>query len=211
MINKEVSTLGFTLNVSVPASIGEYDQLAKKEGSALESAVLNVLYRSVFAAFRSQFATAVENNTGITRATEPTGKKIKNEDGSEEDAVKFSETEKVYFDRVCAEMVQMKQAASLESAAASFNELAQATIASIAFDPSESVREVSQPKKVAKAYVVLAEKAQANGKLESLAVSLTAKLANWRVEATVDSVAKGIAEDQRRKREAQKLDAEYGV
>ena len=108
-------------------------------------------------------------------------------------------------------MVQGKQAASLESAAASFNELAQATIASIAFDPSESVREVSQPKKVAKAYVVLAEKAAANGKLESLAVSLTAKLANWRVEATVDSVAKGIAEDQRRKREAQKLDAEYGV
>jgi len=199
----------------VPSSIGEYDQLAKKEGSALESAVLNVLYRSVFAAFRSQFATAVENNTGITRATEPTGKKVKNEDGTEEDAVKFSETEKTYFDRVCAEMVQTsllnKTPATLESIAASFNELAQSTIASIAFDPSESVREVSQPKKVAKAYVVLAEKAAANGKLASLAMSLTAKLANWRVEPTVDSVAKGIAEDQRRKREAQKLDAEYGV
>jgi len=213
MVSKQVNTLGFELSVNVPDSIAEYDQLAKKQGAALESAVLNVLYRSVFARFRAQFAEAVENNTGIERLTEPTGKKVKDENGNEtgEDAVRFSETEKVYFDRVCAELVKSGQAASIEAAAAGFTKLAQDTISSIAFDPSESEKAPSGPKKVAKAYVTLAEKAQAAGKLSALADQLANKLANWKVEATVDSVAKAIAEDQRRKREAQKLDAEYGV
>ena len=104
MVSKQVNTLGFELNVNVPDTIAEYDNLAKKQGAALESAVLNVLYRSVFAKFRQQFAEAVENNTGIERLTEPTGKKVKNEDGSEssEDQVRYTETEKVYFDRACA-------------------------------------------------------------------------------------------------------------
>ena len=213
MITKEVSSLGFNLNVSVPESIAEYDQLAKKSGAALESATLNVLYRSTFAKFRSQFATAVENNTGIDRLTEVVlgkdGQPKKDEDGSE--VTRYVETEDKYFKRVLAQLVTDGKFASVEAAAASFGQLAQDTIASIAFDPSEQEREPVQPKKVAKAYVTLAEKAQANGKLESLATSLATKLANWKVEATVDSVAKAIAEDQRRKREAQKLDAEYGV
>lgn len=213
MVSKQVNTLGFELNVNVPDTIAEYDNLAKKQGAALESAVLNVLYRSVFAKFRQQFAEAVENNTGIERLTEPTGKKVKNEDGSEssEDQVRYTETEKVYFDRACAELVRNGQFASTEAAAASFASLAQETIGSIAFDPSESEKAPSGPKKVAKAYVTLAEKAAASGKLAALASQLGSKLGNWKVEATVDSVAKAIAEDQRRKREAQKLDAEYGV
>jgi hypothetical protein len=211
MVSKQVNTLGFELNVQVPDSIGEYDNLAKKQGAALESAVLNVLYRSVFAKFRAQFAEAVENNTGIERLTEPTGKKVKNEDGTKEDGVRFSETEKVYFDRVCAQLAASGEFGSTEAAAASFAGLAQETIASIAFDPSESEKTPAGPKKVAKAYITLAEKANAAGKLSALADQLSSKLGNWKVEATVDSVAKAIAEDQRRKREAQKLDAEYGV
>ena len=213
MVSKQVNTLGFELNVNVPDNVAEYDNLAKKQGACLESAVLNVLYRSVFAKFRQQFAEAVENNTGIERLTEPTGKKVKNDDGSDsdEDQVRYTETEKVYFDRACAELVKAGQFSSVEAAAASFASLAQETIASIAFDPSESERQPAGPKKVAKAYTVLAEKAAAAGKLESLAAQLASKLGNWKVEATVDSVAKAIAEDQRRKREAQKLDAEYGV
>lgn len=211
MVSKKVNTLGFELSVNVPDSIAEYDTLAKKQGAALESAVLNVLYRSVFAAFRAQFAEAVENNTGVARLMEKTGKKVKNEDGTEEDAVRFAETEKVYFDRVCAELVQNGEHPTVEAAAASFSQLAQETIASIAFDPSESEKAPTGPKKVAKAYTLLAEKAQAAGKLDALASQLSSKLGNWKVEATVDSVAKAIAEDQRRKREAQKLDAEYGV
>jgi hypothetical protein len=213
MVSKQVNTLGFELNVNVPDNVAEYDNLAKKQGACLESAVLNVLYRSVFAKFRQQFAEAVENNTGIARLTEPTGKKVKNDDGTEsdEDQVRYTETEKVYFDRACAELVKSGQFASVEAAAASFASLAQQTITSIAFDPSESEKTPSGPKKVAKAYTVLAEKAAAAGKLEALASQLASKLGNWKVEATVDSVAKAIAEDQRRKREAQKLDAEYGV
>lgn len=213
MITKQVATLGFNLNFNVPSTVEEYDTLAKKVGACLDSAVMNVIYRSVFAKFRSTFADAIENNTGITRLTEPTGKKVKDEAGNEtaEDAVRYTETEKKYFDRVCATLVQDKAFESVEAAAASFATLAQTTIDSIVFDPSESEAAPAGPKKLAKAYIAVAEKALAAGKLEALAETLATKLGNWKVEATVDSVARAVSEDQRRKREAQKLDTEYGV
>jgi hypothetical protein len=207
--------MGFDLTVQVPSSIDEYDQLAKKAGAALESANLNVLYRSVFAKFRSAFAEAVENNSGIARATEA----VNNADGTpkvdpdtKEPVLKFTETESKYFDRACAQLHKQGAFASAEAAAASFLPTAQATIASIAFDPSETERAPAGPKVVAKAYTKLAEQAQASGKLDALAMQLQEKLgATWTVEVTVDSVARAVAEDQRRKREAQSLTAEYAV
>jgi hypothetical protein len=213
MITKQVSTLGFDLNFSVPETVDEYDQLAKKVGACLESAVLNVVYRSTFAKFRANFAEAVANNTGIKRNEETVlgadGNPKKDEDGNE--VTKYTETEKVYFDRVCAQLVKDGKLPSVEAAAASFQALAQTTIETIAFDPSESERVPTGPKKVAKAYILLAQDAESKGKLSWLADQLRAKLANWTVEATVDSVAKAVAEDKRRQREATKLNDEYGV
>jgi hypothetical protein len=207
--------MGFDLSVNVPSSIDEYDTLAKKVGAALESANLNVLYRSVFAKFRSAFAEAVENNSGIARETEAVLKADgtpKVDDETKEPVLKFTETEDKYFKRACAQLAKQGAFASAEAAAASFLPLAQETIATIAFDPSESERAPSGPKTVAKAYTKLAEQAQASGKLETLAMQLQEKLgATWYVEVTIDSVARAVSEDQRRKREAQSLTAEYAV
>jgi len=212
-----VSSLGFDLLYTVPATVADYDLLAKKEGAALESANLNVIYRSVFAKFRNAFLEAVVNNTGIERPTEV----VKNKDGSdktegegEEKTVvtRFINTEKVDFDLICAQLVTAKQFESVEAAAASFLDLAQSTIDGIAFDPSETERAPSGPKKVAKAYTTIAQKALDTGKLETLVAQLSAKLgALWKVEVTVDSVARAISEDQRRQREAKNVGAEYGV
>lgn len=225
MVTQTISTLGFDLNTQVPGSVDEYDTLAKQQGACLTSAVLNVLYRSTLATFRSNFVEAVENNTGILRLTEQVKNKdgslkseketVKNADGtettSETPVTKYTETEKDYFLRVCAELVTQSKFASLEAASGSFQSLAQTTIDTITFDPAEAEKKQSGPKKIAKAYTALAQKASDNGKLETLAATLATKLVNWTVLATVDSVARAISEDQRRKRENEKLDQEYAV
>ena len=225
-----VNSLGFDLSYEVPSTVAEYDRLAKKVGAALESANLNVIYRSVFAKFRAAFLDAVVNNTGIERATEA----VKNKDGSaktedeeiEEEndkgemvkttiktpVLKFVNTEKVDFELICAQLVQQGKYASTEAAAASFKDLAQGTLEKIVFDPSETEKTPSGPKTIAKAYTKIAQKAADTGKLETLAAALGTKLgALWKVEATVDSVARAISEDQRRQREAKNVGAEYGV
>ena len=214
MVSKTVSSLGYDLVVQVPSTIEEYDTAAKKAGAALESAINNVLYRSTFAEFRGTFSDAIENNTGIERKTEVVngkdGQPKKDSDG--EVVTRFTETEKVYFDRVCATLAADGKFDSPEAAAASFKDLAQSIIGGIAFDPSETERVFTGPKKIAKAYIAVAQKAHDTGKLVHLATQLQHKLGEtWKVEHTVDSVARAIAEDQRRKREAQKLDTEYGV
>ena len=211
-----VSSLGFDLTYAVPATVHDYDHLAKKEGACLDSAVLNVIYRSVFAKFRSAFLDAVVNNTGIERPTEV----VKNKDGTVKtegegdekvEVTRYVNTEKVDFDLICAKLVQEKKFASVEAAAASFKDLAQRTIDGIAFDPSETEKAPAGPKVVAATYTKIAQKASDTGKLESLAATLAAKLVNWKVEATVDSVARAISEDQRRQREAKNVAEEYGV
>ena len=210
----EASTLGFKLNVQVPETVEEFDTLAKAVGAALEYANRNVLYRSVFAKFRASLSEAVENQTSIPRKTEQTGKKVKDDEGNDtdEDQERYCESEKIYFDRVVAKLVKTGEFENKELAAASFGALAQKTIDTIAFDPSEPERAASGPRKVAKSYVELAQKASDNGKLEALANALREKLGNsWRIEDTVDSVAKAVSEDQRRIREATKLTLVYSV
>jgi hypothetical protein len=215
MINKTVSSIGFDLGVNVPETIDEYDALAKKAGAALESAVFNVLYRSTLAKFRAAFSEAVENNTGIPRKTEVITKmdgtaKIDEESG--EPMTRYIETENEYFKRVLAQLVLQGAFPSTEAAAASFQTLAQSTMDSIPFDPSETERAPSGPRTVAKAYIKLAEQAEKSGKLAALAQQLSEKLgATWHVEVTVDSVARAVSEDQRRKRERESLTAEYSV
>ena len=207
----KVNTLGFELNASVPADVAEYDRMAKKEGACLESATANVIYRSVLAKFRDLFVSRVENDSGIERANEPVigsdGQPKKNDEG--EELFRYTETEKDYFSRVCAELTKRGVYASPEAAAASFAPAAQEVMSSIVFDPAEKERTASGPKKVAKAYLELAKTREAEGKLPELAQKLRQKLGNWKIEDTVESVARAVAEDQRRIREAQKLVDQY--
>jgi len=211
---QSVSTLGFELNYNVPSSVEEYDTLAKAVGACLESGINNVVYRSVLAKFRSKFSEALENNTGIKRKTElvldKDGNPKKDEDGNEVE--RYVETEKDHFQRVCAELVKAGSFASIEAAAASFHADAQSLIDTIVFDPSEPEKSSSGPKKVAKAYIAYATDMEKAGNLPILANKLREKLGStWKIEDTVDSVARAIAEDQRRIRESQKLGDLYTV
>lgn len=231
MISKEYNSVGFNVNISVPETVAEYDTLAKKTGACLDSAIANVVYRGVLATFRDDLATVVENNTGISRKTSPVLDKtgnpkveketVTNADGTqtttETPITKFDETEKVYLDRVWA-ILSVASAggtpakfASPEAAAASFTAIAQSTMDKIVFNPAETERTPSGPKKIAKAYTAIAEKALAAGKLDTLAANLATKLGDWKVDATVDSVARAISEDQRRQNAAKNLGGEYGV
>lgn len=236
MISKTINSLGYDLVIQVPETIHEYDTLAKKVGAALESAIMNVVYRGVNNKFRAAFALAVENNTGIERATvtvmkaDGSGPKLDDDGEPITKYAKEVDTEGKYLDLVFATLVAQKldengeetstPFESVEAAAAAFAPLAQSIIAGdgtennpgIAFDPTEKERVPGGPKKVAKAYIKLAEDAKAKGKLESLAQQLQDKLgALWKVEATVESVARAVSEDQRRKREKESLSQEYAV
>lgn len=206
----KVTTLGFELSVGVPSDVAEYDRLAKKEGACLESATMNTIYRSVLAKFRDLFVARVENDSGIARQSEPILDSAGNPKKDEgEELFRYTETEKDYFSRVCAELTKSGNFASPEAAAASFASTAQEVMTAIVFDPAEKERAPSGPKKVAKAYLELAKLRESEGKLTDLAQKLRQKLGNWKIEDTVDSVARAIAEDQRRIREAAKIADQY--
>ena len=209
----KINSLGLIINFGVPSTVEEYDNLAKKQGACLESGIMNVLYRSTLAKFRPLLADRIENQTSIARKTETVlgkdGQPKKDEDGTVVE--KYIESEAEYLDRVCAVLVENKTFASTEAALASFGTLAQEVADTLVFDPSEKERQPAGPKKIAKAYLEVAQKAADSGKIEALASKLATKLGNWKVDATVESVARAISEDQRRIREATKLGADYGV
>jgi len=206
--------MGFELSLAVPETVEENDQLAKRVGATLESAVANVIYRAVLPEFRANFAEAVENNTGIARLTEEVldkaGQTKKDDEG--EPITRYTETEQKYFDRVTAILVSDGKFESVEAAAASFYDLAKSVIGAITYNPAAAERTSSGPKKVAKQYLKLAQDWSDSDKLEAAVAKLSEKLGStWKIEATVDSVARAVAEDQRRKREAAKLQDEYSV
>jgi len=219
----ELNTLGYNLKHRVPSTIAEFDRLAGVEGAAKKSAILNVEYRGTLAEFRDKFVNLLSNNTGIERPTEAVlkadGTPALDED--KEPKFRFVNTEAKDLALIFATLVknglevegqaERVTFASVEAAQAYFAPLAQSVLDGIPFDPSETERKPAGPKKVAKAYITLAQKAEANGKLPQKAAELAAKLGNWKVEATVDSYARAIAEDQRRQREQKNLADEYGV
>jgi hypothetical protein len=212
MKESNVNSLGYDLKVLVPDSVEEYDRLARKDGACFESATNNVLYRSTLAKFRDALCQAIENNTGIARETEPTGRFEKDDEGKDTDTpvLRYVETEAVFFKRVCATLAAEGKFPSPEAAAASFADLAQETISGIAFNPSERERAVSGPKTVAKQYTKLAQEWVDAGQADRRVAQFKEKLgATWTVEATVESLARAISEDQRRKREASTLKSEY--
>jgi hypothetical protein len=207
----EVSSLKLTIRANVPSSVEEYDQLAKAQGACLEAAVMNVIYRSTLAKFRPLFADRIENQTGIARGfevvTNKDGSVKKDSDGDE--VIKYTESEAEYLDRVCAALVTNGTFPSPEAALASFAPVAQEVMDTLVFDPSEKERAPAGPKKVSKVYLEIAAKWESEGVLAEKATKIAAKLGNWKVEPTVDSVARAVSEDQRRIKEATKLADQY--
>lgn len=206
MKSQLVKTLGYQISVSVPDSVQEFDRLAKAEGVCLEQANRNVIYRSVLAEFRSLFTEALESLTKISRKTKDTGKtrKVKTEaaDGSvtetEEAIVVWAETESEYEDRV-VQTIASQESLTAEAVKSRFQALADKIAATLPFDPSESEKTPAGPKKVSAAVLAVAQKIIDAGRADAVAANLATKL-GIPVDSSLESLARAVAEDQRRKR-----------
>jgi len=206
MKSQIVKTLGYQISVSVPDSVQEFDRLAKAEGTCLEQANRNVIYRSVLAEFRSLFCDALESATKIARKTKDTGKtrktKVEAADGSvtesEEAIVVWAETEGEFEDRVI-QTIARDESLSPEAVKTRFQEMADKLAATLPFDPSESEKSPAGPKKVSASILAVAQKIIDAGRGEAVAASLATKL-GIPVDSSLESLARAVAEDQRRKR-----------
>ena len=178
--------MGMDVAFSVPSDVAEFDQNAKKVGACLESAIDNVVYRGSLAVFRAKFCETVEKETGIARKTKLVTLKSKNEDGSAKTSEVWDGTEVEYFSGVLAQTSRE---------AASFAATAQSVADTIEFDASERERAAAGPKRIGKAFLDAATKAQSEGKLEVLAEKLAKKLKH-EVAPTIEAVALGIKEFQ---------------
>lgn len=158
MKTQKFTSLGLGINLQVPETVEEFDQNAKKTGACLAEAINNVVYRGSLAEFRNVFlhgreadetngVTAIkglDDLTGIERTTKPVldkNGKPTMRDGKE--VTSYDETEKEYFDRVCA-----TQSVEVEA----FRTLADEVASAIAFDASATERKAPQPKKLAEIY-----------------------------------------------------------
>jgi hypothetical protein len=199
-VNKAVRTLGLNINVSVPSTVEEYDTLAKQAGAALDSAIANTIYRSYLAQFRADFSDGLAEKSGISRATKPSGKFVKDEAGKDTDEaiMVYSETESDHFDRVLVETKTEKSA---------WQDLANEVASKIVFDPSAAEKVPAGPKKTSAKFIKAATDLIAAGKGDAVATFLTTKL-GFTVESTVESLGRAIAEDQKRK--AAELTNQYG-
>ena len=214
MQDLKAKSLGMDFTIQVPSSVEEFDQLAGREGATLDEAINNVLYRSFHAEFRPTFLhgseelgiEGIEKQTGIERRTKVVTPAKTDEAGkvTEDEVIAYDESEANYFKRVCAEK-------GVEST--HFQPYAQEVASLLKFDPKKAPRQSSGPKKVAKQYLDAAAQIEKEGRLETSAANLQSKLSTpestWVVEATVESVARAISEDQRRKRAQQNIASEY--
>lgn len=206
MKSEKNKCVGVAYSVNVPETAEEYDKLAGKQGACVESANKNVVYRSTNAQFRNLFAAAVEEDTGIERETDTIGTKtVTDEDGNEteEDIIGYTETEKVYLDRVYAELGLETE----EEKLARFGDIIAAIEPKLTFDPSERAPASGKPRKARKEFrdaaAMIAEKAGPEG-LERAAAKLGEEL-GFEVEATEDAVALAIQTRETRRKE-QSLD-----
>jgi hypothetical protein len=189
----KVKSGGVYYAINVPETVEEFDQLAKREGAALASAIDNVIYRSANAQFRSEFADLVEKETGIERKTKVSGtREVEDEEGNktEEDIVVYDESEGKYLNRVYAELDLELE----EQRQARFQEQIEQAAEDIKFDPSERQAATKKPKKARKEYRETAEAILEAGGEEGLAKT-AAKLSDmlgYEVEATLEAVALGI-------------------
>lgn len=208
MVQKTYSSLGLDVKFSVPSTVEEYDQNAKKAGACLQDAIDNTAYRGSLSKFRYGFLhgvntkdgltvvladgtkpviPGVDEQTGIARETEVKTLKGKNEDGSAKTSEIWKGTEVEFFQHVLAVTKRTKE---------SFAEHGQAIADVIAFDASETEKTAtSGPKRIGKAYIDAATKKQAEGKLAEIADKLGKKLKRV-VPVTIEDVAIAIKDFQ---------------
>ena len=157
------SSLGLDIELSVPATVEEFDTNAKRQGACLEEAINNVVYRGSLAEFRDIFlhgrkeeknaegkvvVTAIkgiDDITGIPRKEIPVMKDGKQvvRDGSPVTIYDPEDSEAKYFKRVLAQ---------LGKEASAFQDHANAVAAALTFDASATEKKPAGPKKLAQKY-----------------------------------------------------------
>lgn len=187
MTTKKFRSLGYEVEFSVPSSIEEFDQNAKRSGACLEEGIRNVVYRSTLADFRDQFVDRVHNETGVEFKLEPSGKK----DDKGEEIMKWAETEDEYIARA---------AATKSVDRSSFQVLATEVASVIEFDASATERKAPGPKKLPQMYREPAENIINNGNQEKWAahfgLTLTSdrakdiELLGWKIKEIEDAKRK---------------------
>jgi hypothetical protein len=184
------------LTYKVPASIEDFDNLAKAPGTALECAIAYVTEKDTLVKLRKAVIDRLAEATGIKRKMKDSGKKRKvktivdgNEVESEEAVMIPDETEVQYFKRVCAQQGVEPEA---------FKGLIQEELDKIPFDPSASERGTKE-KKIPQVYLDTAQEILDQGAAEPVAASLTEEL-GYTVEATLESIAKAIQANEARLR-----------
>lgn len=135
MKTKTYSSLGLNVTLSVPESVEEFDQNAKRSGACLDEATNNVVYRGSLAEFRDSFCEKLSEQSGVSRLTKSSGKK----DADGNDILVYAESEAEYAKRVAAEK-------NVE--VSTFQPLADEVAASITFDAAARERKAPAPKKL---------------------------------------------------------------
>lgn len=178
----ETNSLGFKLKFDGPQTVEDYDRIGGKVGVCLEDAAYSTLFHHTLDEWRDAFAKKVEEMTGVKRlvndeATANAKKKSKTPDKVKD----VLETEKVYLNRVTANMSDEDKAALAT--------LAQEVADTTPIDPSPSKRQGGIPK-------------DCRVKAESLLTlppdALEAKITQWgEAYATVDVTSIERGEDGR--------------
>lgn len=97
----EYDSSGYTFKIAVPETTSEFDQLAKREGACLTSAIDHEVYHGTLGEIREALADLVEETYKVERREIGTGK-FEEEDGKKVEILKW-EPPMVFLERVAAE------------------------------------------------------------------------------------------------------------
>lgn len=183
MVNK-YSCLYGDINVSVPDSVEQFDQLAGRNGACLDAATKQVVFHKLLGDVREDIVEACVKAFEFPRLEVDTGKKRK--DGS---PILVDEDAKDYIHRLFADREWER-----ENPPAQYRDLVASL--EIKFDPSATVR-VSKGKVLPKMYLEAGERIIANGNgfkwANQFGITLTgeaeadATLLGWQIKAREDA------------------------
>ena len=97
----EYSSGKHTFRINTPETVEEFDQLAKKQGAALEAAVDHEVFHGTLGDVRSAFVELIAEHTGIKPREIGTG--VFEGEGDAKTEVTKPERFEAYYNRVCAE------------------------------------------------------------------------------------------------------------
>ena len=139
----EYDSSGYTFKLSVPSTVAEFDQLAKRTDAALSNAIDHEVYHGTLGEIREALCDLVEEVYKVERREVGTGKFETNDDGTKTEVLKW-EPAVVFLDRVAGE----KSLPAVKPFQKEVDRLSAGGDKEVKFDPSVHERK-SGPKKLA--------------------------------------------------------------